>query len=367
MPESFFDEQEEQSAVKAEIVANYFVAWARIMAKRAPKIGYFDFFAGPGRYKTGDKSTPLLILERAIAAEDLCKRLVAIFNDANPRYADTLQQEIYRLPGAEDLAYPPQVIAGKLDDELVEQFEGIRTIPALSFIDPWGYKGLSQRLIHAVIKDWGCDVIFFFNYNRISMGITNPKVQHHMQALFGAQRLAALRGELATSRRVYREELIRSALSQAVREMGAKFQLPFTFRHRNRRVSHYIYFVSKSFRGYDIMKGIMARRGTVDEEGIPAFEFVAGMRGRQLRLVQTHTLDGLRKEMLREFPGTTLTVGDIYERHSVGRPYLEKHYKDVLKAMEEQGEIRCDPSKRPRNTMARPTTSRLLSRRSCSR
>src|SRR5207248_10024637 len=38
------------------------------------------------------------------------------------------------------------------------------------FVDPFGYKGLSLQLVNSVIKDWGCDCVFFFNYNRISMG-----------------------------------------------------------------------------------------------------------------------------------------------------------------------------------------------------
>src|SRR5262245_7944853 len=53
--EGFFDEQEEQSAVKATIVAKPFCAWARVLLpsikKRGGKIGYIDLFAGPGRYK----------------------------------------------------------------------------------------------------------------------------------------------------------------------------------------------------------------------------------------------------------------------------------------------------------------------------
>ena len=54
---SFFDEQTEQSLVKATIVAKYFDAWASVIVntqKRNPhqpqKIAYIDLFAGPGRY-----------------------------------------------------------------------------------------------------------------------------------------------------------------------------------------------------------------------------------------------------------------------------------------------------------------------------
>jgi three-Cys-motif partner protein len=65
--EIFFKESKDQSRVKAEIVAKYFWAWAKVVipaTKRqgAGKVAYIDLFAGPGRYKDGAKSTPLLVL-----------------------------------------------------------------------------------------------------------------------------------------------------------------------------------------------------------------------------------------------------------------------------------------------------------------
>ena len=58
-------------------------------------------------------------------------------------------------------------------------------MPILAFIDPWGYKGLTLRLVDAFLKDWGCDCLFFFNYGRINAGLSNPMVHAHMAALFG--------------------------------------------------------------------------------------------------------------------------------------------------------------------------------------
>ena len=64
------------------------------------------------------------------------------------------------------------------------------------FVDPWGYKGLSLRLINSVLKDWACECIFFFNYNRINMGLGNDAVKEHMDALFGEERAAELAGAI---------------------------------------------------------------------------------------------------------------------------------------------------------------------------
>ncbi|MDP2948363.1 MAG: three-Cys-motif partner protein TcmP [Chloroflexota bacterium] len=354
MVDSFFDEPEERSRVKAEIVVNYFVAWSRIMAKRAERIGYFDFFAGPGRYKTGDKSTPLLILERALASQVLTSRLVTVFNDANPEFTSTLKAEIDALPGVDRLKYRPQVLTGEISDELIEHFEGIKTIPSLSFVDPWGYRGLSLRLIRAIIKDWGCEVVFFFNYNRINMGIANNLVEPHMRALLGEDRLAKLRQEMMSLNPEDRESRVRRALGEALEEMGAPFLIPFRFERRGGRVSHYICFVSKHPLGYGIMKNIMASRGVVDEDGVPLFAYMPKSAGRQLAFERDRPIEALPADLLSRFAGQTLTMKDVYDQHNMGTPFIKPNYKRVLIRMEERAEIKCEPDRESRkaNTLA---------------
>ena len=71
----------------------------------------------------------------------------------------------------------------EVGEKIAEIFKQMDTIPALFFVDPWGYKGLSLRLISSFLGSWGCDCIFFFNYNRINMGINNQAVKEHMDAL----------------------------------------------------------------------------------------------------------------------------------------------------------------------------------------
>jgi three-Cys-motif partner protein len=101
MPQRFFDEREDQSEVKARIVSKYFYVWAKIIAPRARphRIAYVDLFAGPGRYKDGSASTPVMVLEQAIADPLLRDALVTMFNDENPEHAKNLESEIAKLPG----------------------------------------------------------------------------------------------------------------------------------------------------------------------------------------------------------------------------------------------------------------------------
>lgn len=83
----FFDERTDQSEVKARIVQKYFYAWANVVMPTAQKnggrIAYIDLYAGPGRYKDGAASTPLLVLQNAIANAKLALMLVTLLNDSD--------------------------------------------------------------------------------------------------------------------------------------------------------------------------------------------------------------------------------------------------------------------------------------------
>ena len=140
MPESFFEQRTEESRVKAQIVAKYYSAWAKIIAPRARegKIAYVDLFAGPGRYKDGAASVPLLVLEGAVSDPILKDRLVTIFNDLDQNNSKTLEEEIAKLPGIETLKYKPQVMNETVGQKIIDQLTKGSIIPTLSFIDPWG-------------------------------------------------------------------------------------------------------------------------------------------------------------------------------------------------------------------------------------
>jgi len=350
---SFFDEMREQTLVKATIVAKYFWAWAKVMVATQKKhpgrstgtIAYIDLFAGPGRYEDGKMSTPLLILTKAIEDPDMRERLVVILNDKDVSRRRSLEQEISKLPGVNLLKHQPKVYNEEVGQRIVEMFRGMRLVPTLFFVDPWGYKGLSLQLINAVLKDWGCDCIFFFNYNRINMGLSNEFVRDHMNALFGRERADALRERLRGIISCERELAIVEEICQALRDMGGRYVLPFRFRNdRGTRTSHHLIFVSKHERGYEIMKEIMARESSKLEQGVPTFEYSPADAKYPVLFELGKPLDDLADTLLAEFTGQRLTMLQVYQRHHVGKPYIKKNYKDALRKLEAEARIKCDPT-----------------------
>jgi three-Cys-motif partner protein len=356
-PQKFFDERSDQSEVKARIIQKYFYAWANVVSpsakQREGKIAYIDLYAGPGRYKDGAASTPLLVLEHAIGDPSLREMLVTLFNDADQNHTATLQAEIDAIPGIDKLKFAPQVNCNEVGADAEKFFNETKLIPSFSFVDPFGYKGLSLKIVNGVIKDWGCDCVFFFNYGRINAGITNKKVEPHMEALFGADRAQKLRILLADKSPDQREALILEELSDAIRSMGGEYVLPFRFK-RGKRTSHSLIFVSKHFKGYEIMKDIMVRESSTDDQGVASFAYSPADASTPLLFSLAQPFDKLLEGLPKEFAGESLTMLGVYKQHSVDTPYIKKNYKAALRTLEIEGKLTADPplSKRPGTTFA---------------
>ena len=86
-----------------------------------------DLFAGTGRYKDGQPSTPLLILEQAINDPALRDCLITIFNEGNPEYARVLRQHIAELPGIETLRHSPVVKNEQVGTQVVGMLPAINS------------------------------------------------------------------------------------------------------------------------------------------------------------------------------------------------------------------------------------------------
>lgn len=347
--QNFFDESREQSLIKAKIVADYFWVWAKVIIgagrhRIEESIRYIDLFAGPGRFLDGTKSTPILVLERAVTDPEMRKRLITVFNDADPSNSESLETAIGAVPDIQRLTHQPIVYNRTVGSDIVDILDHLTPMPTLFFVDPFGYKGLSLRLINSVLKLWGSDCIFFFNYNRINMGLNNPIVEEHMNALFGSGRANNLRTRLAQLDPSEREFAIVEELAQALKEMGGRYVLPFRFkRETGQRTSHHLVFVSKSAKGYSLMKEIMAKASSEKQQGVASFEYNPATERQPLLFSLSQPLSELKNQLLVRFAGKTLSMGAIYEQHNEDTPFVERNYKDALIELEAEGLITVEP------------------------
>jgi len=352
MPENFFDEQSEQSEIKAAIVADYFWAWANVIigsqnkySPRSQKIAYIDLFAGPGRYRDGAASTPVMIMERAVNDPKIRDRLVGIFNDMDEENSSSLARELQAIPGIEKLKFAPQISTGEIGEEIIKDFRSATLVPTFLFVDPFGYKGLSLQLVNSVLKDWGCDCVFFFNYNRINMGLSNPSVEEHMDALFGKKRADSLR-ERFRMRQIKpfeREAFIVDEMKGALEEMGGEFVLPFCFRTADgSRTTHHLFFVTKHFRGYEIMRDVMYKHSHKDGQ-LAKFEYNPADARWPTLFELIRPLGDLEDLLLEDCAGQKTGFRALFESHSIGKGYVAKNYREVLCRLEREKKIVMDP------------------------
>ncbi len=155
----FFDHPHEGSRVKQEIITKYFGAYMNKMA-RGRIVGYADLFAGPGVYRNGEKSIPILICERVVEDERLRNSVRLWFNEADRDLFQELKRNVASVRGIASLRFEPSVTQITISKALAPKLQR-DGIPTLIFADPCGYKGLSLRLITAALNRVGNECVFF--------------------------------------------------------------------------------------------------------------------------------------------------------------------------------------------------------------
>jgi three-Cys-motif partner protein len=338
---NFFSKQAPHSRIKSEIIAQYVPTWASIILGSRPEVLYLDFFAGPGQFDDGSQSTPLLLLPKLIASKKLRAGVNTWFSDTNAIAIERLRSNVAAIAGVDQLAFPPVIEVQRIDDEIASELEDISMMPTFAFLDPFGYRGLSAKLVGSIVKDPGSECLFFFNYNRISPAIGNPKVVTQMAAIFGAERSRSLRESLHSAASAKREEYILRALREAMaEEAGGRYVLPFRFVNGG-RTTHHLVFVTKHFLGFKIMRDIMARCSSSVVESVPSFEFVEHADTQtRLDLFPRTPLTDLCNQLRAAYQGKSIPFGALFEEHSADKRYIRQNYCEALFRLTQTGVVR---------------------------
>lgn len=344
--DAFFANQSEQSAVKAHIVSSYFSAWARVIQKWNTPMAYFDLFCGPGKYENDKPSAPLLIVQKTLADPALLSRMNFVFNDKDPNNIAMLKQAIAQIDENSKLKGRIQYYNETVERDFYNRLKIPANMPVLSFVDPFGYKGLTMNLINRLINNSGSDCIFFFNYNRINMALSsNTKFDEHLKCLFGDTRTTELKKQLAHQPPERREPIVLNSLIDALRENKSNYVLPFKFYSTEMlRTSHFIIFVTKHPVACKIMKQIMYSNSAKDSDDVATFSFEDSRNfgaGFEQLTIFDRPIQSLKDDIVREYAGKTISVGMVCNKIDCdfSSHFVSKNVKDVLKQLEIEGKI----------------------------
>jgi hypothetical protein len=163
-----------------------------------------------------------------------------------------------------------------------------------------------------------------------------------MKGIFGS-RYDAIRTEVETLHGDARENAITEAVAEELAENAAEHVLKFRIERKS--ASHYLFFLSKSARGRQIMADIMGNLSSDTEEDVSSFEFTTQPKQTSLFAPAVDPIDELANAILRHCAGQTLTTAQIFDRCTFpGKNYRLKNYKQALLRLEEQKAVRTSPS-----------------------
>ena len=271
---------------------------------------------------------------------------MTVFNDKKAASVKKLEAEAKKLPGFGSLKHAPIFLNEKVSPETEKLFVSSSRMPSFTFLDPFGYSGLTRGLIEAVVtKSWGCDCIFFFSYSSINRALSAGYFTSHMEALFGPVRAAKLEERMQSiegsegNKPIERESIILDALKDAMEELnhGNMFVRAFRFK-KGLRTSHMLVFVTKNPKGFRVMSDIMAKEGFIDKKGVPHFtHYTKPPPGNRLYYME---YINLKKDLCRKYANRKMTMLQIFLDH---RQYTAGLYKDVLNELEDEKLITVDP------------------------
>jgi len=169
------------------------------------------------------------------------------------------------------------------------------------------------------------------------MDAGNEKVQHHLDEMFGngEWRTQAFLREIGLKRE-------QGFLEYFMSKINARYNLPFRIRFDvedkipQSRTKYYLIHASNHSKAVLLMKEVMWPLG--DEGGL--FDFSGEKQG--VLFSRSPREEELRQVLLQEYAGKEIEFDRLREE-TWDLPFIEKHYRSVVKQMKEEGLVTTTP------------------------
>lgn len=351
----FFEKQSASSYVKAKIVSSYFPQYCRILSKfPQEQFRYIDLFAGPGLYKDGHESTPLMVARECNADENLKNRVWMLFNDK--QYKDVLKENfLMRYPMGTFKNKPffadrtigecASVEAYLQKDTMVN---GKNSSPALLFFDPFGYKGIKTQVLANFLQNWGNEIFLFLNTKRINAALDNKLFLKYIKEMFPLSYAEVKLGK-------GQQENVLARLAYIVDMLGREFNLllnksvyytAFQFQEEDiKTTSHFILHLTKNAKGYELVKTIyndFANVGTTFD-GFHTYTFdpkLLNKHDMELFDYSSDNIQSLADRLFDIYRGKVVDARSLFDTDQIKTNYCLSHYTEALRKLVEEGKIK---------------------------
>lgn len=346
--EHFFDEQTPSSRIKANIVANYFLPYCKIIDSynQQDEIRYIDLFSGPGFYKDGNPSTPILIADQIANDEKLKTKVKFLFNDN--KYSEKIKENFNQRYGSstftKEAAFGNRTVG---EDEKIDAYlstshqkDGKNSFPTLLFIDPFGYKGINPVILSKFMKDWGNEVFVFVNIKRIHAAIKNKKFDQLMNNLFPRSIDEVRKERRYTAKPAERLAMIMEKLGNEFKAIIEEklYVTLFKFQEEDSvATSHYLMHLTKHSKGYELIKQTYNDfdniGATLEKEGTYTFDAKQMDIPNGMLKFEDQNVRNLSNELFEKYKGTTNLATEIMREHHPNTMYCGTHYVKALRQL----------------------------------
>ncbi len=367
--ESFFEEQTPSSYVKARIVSDYFPQYCRIIARRyvPQQFGYYDLFAGPGIYKDGNPSTPIMIGEKCMEDSFLKDRVWMVFNDME--HAETLQRNFESRFPIGTFKYKPCFRDKKVGEcEGIDQFLLYNTMiktpygiknnrPSLLFIDPFGYKNINTSVLAQFMSYWGNEVFIFINVKRINAAFGNQDFFSDLRNVFpnAFDEVQKEKGKLNTVPERHQYIIDKLGEEFSILLGGHIYYTAFRFLEEDQKTtSHYILHVTKGLKGFDLIKSVYNKFANIEQALTGSFTYTFDPKmmtdeNRNNPIIEMINQQGheesisyLKDALLKTFNGRRVNAESLFLQHHPNTRYSRQHYVEALRQLYEEGKIESE-------------------------
>jgi three-Cys-motif partner protein len=341
-PQTTLWEIEPHTKAKHEILRRYLGAWFGILGRRIPRIVYIDGFCGPGRYLAGEPGSPIIALEMVTShAQNLPgTEFVFIFIDQDKSRIEHLDFEIAQKSLPDNITTIS--LHGDFDGKVTELFthlknKGTQLAPTFTFVDPFGFSGISFCLISEFLKNSHTEVFVNIMADSMNRFIDHPDetIPQHIIDTFGTDEVIEIVKQSPNRFQALRD------LYQRQLQKHAQFVRYFEMRDKNNRIIYYLFFASNHPLGHAKMKEAFWK---IDSQ--TGFVFSDATNPLQPVLMTLDPAQELSQVIFMEFQGqqvlTEIVVHGFVEDQTA---YTDSHAKSALKFLEGSRKVVVSPYK----------------------
>ena len=334
---------------KHRVLQRYLEAWLPIMLRSNEKVLFVDAFAGPGEYTNGEKGSPVIALEAFLSHSSrylMTGELSFVFIEKEPPRAQHLKRVIDEFKSRLPASSQAQVFQGTFTNELTNALDAIdlqnrALAPAFVMVDPFGVSDTPMSLVRRILENPKSEVYISFMYEYINRFKRSSEFSDPLDELFGCREWRDGIDEYDPEKR---KSFFYGLYKNQLKASGAKYVLHFEL-YEGRRLKYALFFATNHHRGCDKMKQAMWKVAPFGN-----FQFRSGLKDQLILGPEIVDFSPLKDGLLNEFGlDQWVTIEDIEQFMSSDRTeFHTEQYKQVLRDMEDKGELNVDQDSRPR-------------------